>query len=208
MKPGVHCWLPLFCAAACLSLACLADGTAVRATPSTLDALMGLLRQVQSVDATYVETVEMSLLTHSLTTRGRLHYEAPDRIEKVDSRGDSIRIEGDRLRITGASGTREVAIADFAALEHLVAALRGIFAGDLAALHERYELAFRPAGETAGGRWALSLRPREPSLFEAIDRIEIAGQADTIDRIDLLEPNGDRRVLSMQVTRRVPVRLP
>jgi outer membrane lipoprotein-sorting protein len=174
----------------------------------TLEELMGALRKVQSVDASYVESVEMSLLTQTLTTRGRLHYEAPDRIEMIDSRGDSVRIKGDRLLIADASGSRELAIADFVALDQLVVSLRGIFAGDLAALHERYDLAFRPAEEGSDGRWTLSLRPKGPSLFRVIDRIEIAGRAETIERIDLVEPNGDRRVLSMDVTRRVPARLP
>jgi hypothetical protein len=207
MKPDAYgCRFPLRAAWSLLVLCLVADAGGV--TPTTLDHLMGLLREVQSVDADYTETIEVSLLTQAMTTRGHLHYEAPDRIVKTDSRGESIRIEGNRLLIEDASGLREVAITDFVALEHLVVALRATFSGDLEALRSRYELAFRPADEGVEGRWSLSLRPRERRLFQILAQIEIGGRGETIDRIELQEPNGDRRVLRMRVTRRIPERLP
>ena len=165
-----------------------------------LPTLMATLARVQEVEADYVETLESDLLSTVISTRGRLTYRAPDRIDKTGETGEQVRIEGDRVLVSDARGRHELSVRDYAPLERLVTALRATFAGDLARLRRDYETAF---GLVAGG-WTLGLRPRERVLAGLIQQVEIAGHGADIERISIAESGGDYRTLRLTVRARRP----
>lgn len=177
--------------------------TAAASIPTDIAGLMQLLRQVEWVKADYSETVESSLLTQSMTSEGKLEYRAPDEIRKVSTLGDSVTIRGNRLIIGHGAASKEIAISDYAALEQFVVTLRATFSGDLEALEKTFRVEYHPAL----GRWTLSLHPKRRQLLQIYDRIDISGTGAGLDRIDMIEPNGDRRILKMRIRQQRPARV-
>lgn len=173
---------------------------AVASVPSDISGLMQLLRQVEWVKADYTETVESAMLTHSMTSEGELEYRAPDMIRKMSTLGDAITIRGNRLILGNGAKSKEIAIADHAALEQFVVTLRATFSGDLYALERTFRVEYHPTVE----RWTLALHPKEQQLLRIYARIDIGGTGTGLDRIDMIEPNGDRRSLRMRVRQRRP----
>ena len=174
--------------------------SAVASVPSDIAGLMQLLRQVEWIKADYSETVESTLLTHSMTSEGELEYRAPDVIRKVSTLGDSITIRGNRLLLGNGAASKEIAISDHAALEQFVVTLRATFSGDLDALEKTFRVEYHPAAD----RWTLALHPKGRQLLRIYARIDISGTGTGLDRIDMIEPNGDRRILTMRVRQRRP----
>lgn len=182
---------------------CLAPTSAEPGPPGAvqnLEALMTTLARVQQVEADYVETLESDLLETAISTRGRLVYRAPDRIDKIGEHGEQVSIDGDRLLVRDGSGSHELSVRDYAPLERMVTALRATFAGDLVRLRQDFETDF---GLAASG-WSLALRPRERDLAASIERVEIAGHDADIERIAIAESGGDRRTLRLKVLLRRP----
>lgn len=185
--PNTDCWL--------LALVWLGLTGAVWAgTAPDLESLMRQLATVTQVEAGYREVVESQLLQQPISTSGHLLYRAPDRLDKISDRGDSIRIEGETLTLSQGSGQTRIAIADQPALQTLISALRAIFAGDLGRLRTDYALELQPHAEG----WVLELTPRERRFLTLFEHIRIQGQGGRIDSLEVQEGNGDRRTLYLR----------
>lgn len=161
---------------------------------------MGALGRVAQIEATYTETIESALLSTAVTTHGRLVYRAPDRITKTDDSGGSVEIDGDRILLRQGTDETEIAVQDHPAVEHLVVALRSVFAGDLARLRRYYALEFKAGAD----RWDLALRPLDRQLLGVVEAIRIRGRGEIISRIEIEEPSGDRRSTEFRVVSRIP----
>ncbi|EXJ16232.1 outer membrane lipoprotein carrier protein LolA [Imhoffiella purpurea] len=150
---------------------------------------MRSLAQVTQVEAEYRERVELSLLDQPLESSGHLSYQAPDRLSKTSDKGDAVLIDGDRIELIRGDGKTRLRISDHAALEGIVLALRATFAGDLDRLRRLYRLDYqsRPDG------WTLELVPLERGIANLFQSVRIEGVDNRIDRLDILEGNGDRR---------------
>jgi outer membrane lipoprotein-sorting protein len=182
----------------------LLPGIAGAAQPEDIEALMALLGRVQRVEVAYQETVESSLVETAISARGRLVYEAPDRMSRISDRGDGFELAGQRMRlIRNGSVVTELDISDIAALEALVGALRACFAGDLTTLEAGYRLDYAPRAQD----WQLRLEPRQGSVFGLLRRIVLRGAGANIHAIEVLEADGDRRTLRLDVLAREPARL-
>jgi len=187
-----------------LGAALLLPGIGAAAEPADVDALMALLGRVQRVEADYQETVESGLVATAIGTRGRLVYEAPDRMRRISDRGDGFDLDGQRLQVIrdGAVVT-ELDLADIAPLKALVGALRACFAGDLATLRAGYRLDYAPRADD----WELGMEPTEGAVSGLLRRIELRGSGATIYSIRVLEADGDRRTLRLRLLAREPAAL-
>jgi len=65
-----------------------------------------------------------------------------------------------------------------------------LFAGDLAALRERYQVAF----VSEHPRWRIGLTPRAAPLSQFIASVELRGDGPALEQIAILEADGDRTV--------------
>ncbi len=151
--------------------------------------------------ASFVERQYSPLLNAPLEASGRLHFRAPDEVEKetLRPRHEWLRIRGDVLTIDtppvrGAASTRSVRLSEQPVLSALIASLRATLAGDRATLQHYYEITLRGDAAT---RWTLTLTPIDPVLQAAIDRIEMRGRGDQVEQVMILSRAGDRSELSM-----------
>nr|WP_141657371.1 LolA-related protein [Thiocapsa sp. KS1] len=183
--------------------ACIATAAAA-GQPADVQTLMRLLGRVERVEVAYQERVESGLIDTAIDTRGNLLYQAPDRIRRISDDGDGFALEGDRMQlIRGNQIADALIVSEIKPLAALVGALRATFAGDLAALQTDYRLDFG-ANEQA---WTLDLAPRAIALSPLFQRIRIVGNGATIETIEMLEANGDRRTMQMRLLAREPAGL-
>jgi outer membrane lipoprotein-sorting protein len=183
--------------------ACIATA-ATAGQPADVQALMQRLGRVERVEVVYQERVESGLIDTAIGTRGNLVYEAPDRIRRISDDGDGFALDRDRIRLIGDGRiTGELNVAEIEPLAALVGALRATFAGDLAALQADYRLDYG----TTEQAWNLDLAPRGMALSPLFQRIRIIGNGATIETIEMLEANGDRRTMQMRLLMREPAEL-
>lgn len=191
-KPAAYLVIGLL---ASLSSVCIAD------QPPDLEGLARLLGQVERVELDYTESVELDLIEILLTTRGRLIFQAPDRIERISEGGEGFRLVGDALQlIRDAQVVRQLSVADIPPLAQTIGALRATFAGDVPYLRDLFKVTYRPAED----HWRLDLTPKAGPFSSALKRIRIRGNGDLIESIELHESDGDRRILELRLRERLP----
>lgn len=178
-----------------------ASGANERA-PLDFPALMRALAKIPALNADFSELRQTSYLATPLTLRGHLRYVAPARLEKhtltpVEEHfvadGDRITVERNRR---GNRERRQIDLNDYPQLRPYIDGLRATLAGDAARV-ERY---YVPALSGTWGAWRLRLLPREATLRERIESVEIAGHEAVVTAVDVREANGD--VSRMRVTPR------
>jgi hypothetical protein len=179
-----------------LSLALLLLVPPALAQGWNLQELMKEMAQVPASRARFVEIREIALLTQPVELKGTLTYERPQRLTKhVQSPVDeTLSVDGDTLTLRNASKQRVISLRDEPAAGALVASVRATLAGDLAQLERHYKI------ELSGTRasWKLRLQPREARVRRAVDSITLGGAGARLTRIDTLEANGDRSVMTIR----------
>jgi outer membrane lipoprotein-sorting protein len=162
-----------------------------------LPALMQEMARVPASRARFVEVRHMALLTQPLELKGSLTYERPHRLAKhVQSPVDELlSVDGDTLTVLDqAKGEKRVIpLREQPAAGALVASVRATLAGDLAELERHYQV--KLSGTRAA--WNLRLVPREAQVRRAVDSIALAGAGARLDRLEVLEGNGDRSVMTI-----------
>ncbi|WP_296807042.1 LolA-related protein [Thiocapsa sp.] len=186
-----------------LCSACIAIAAAA-GQPADVQALMQRLGRVERVEVAYQERVESGLIDTAIGTRGNLVYQTPDRIRRISDDGNGFALVGERMQIIrGNQVVDALLVSEIEPLAALVGALRATFAGDLAALRADYRLDYG----TTEQAWTLDLAPRAMALSPLFQRVRIIGDGATIETIEMLEANGDRRTLQMQLLAREPTGL-
>lgn len=159
--------------------------------------LTRVLRQLSRKKSALVEFREvkqLSELTRPLELKGILRYRAPDLIEKevTAPRSEIYRIEGNLL-IVSIKGVfeREFMLDDYPEFLPFVESLRATLSGDESALRRHYRVGFKGTVE----RWTLTLVPVDPSLAEIVAHIEIRGRDADLERMEIVETDGDRSLM-------------
>ena len=178
------------------SLAFLLVALPVQAQTWDLQSLMQEMSQVQKSDARFVEIRSIALLTQPVELKGTLSYERPQRLTKhVQSPVDeTLSVDGDTLTMRSASRQQVISLRKEPAAGALVASVRATLAGDLAELERHYKT------ELSGtrGSWTLRLVPREARVRRAVESITLGGTGVRLTKIDTLEANGDRSVMTIR----------
>ena len=161
-----------------------------------LQSLMKELAQVQKSDARFVEIRNIALLTQPVELKGTLSYERPQRLTKhVQSPVDeTLSVDGDTLTLRSGSRQLVVSLRKEPAAGALVASVRATLAGDAAELERHYKT------ELSGtrGSWSLRLVPRDGRVRRAVESITLAGAGARLTKVDTLEANGDRSVMTIR----------
>jgi outer membrane lipoprotein carrier protein LolA len=162
-----------------------------------IEQLMQELARVKTAKARFVERKHLAILTAPLESSGTLTYVAPDRLEKhtLSPRSESLLLERDRLTLESGEPKRRrtIRLEDYPAVGIFVESIRSTLAGDLALLNRLYQVAL----EGDERRWRLVLRPGDPKMQEMVREIRIGGSRNWIGSIEVLEPGGDRSVMTI-----------
>ena len=169
-----------------------------RAAAAELDlpAVMAGLAAVPERRATFTETRRFAALNQPLLSIGRLLYRRPAFIEKTTDwpQPERLVVDGERLVLTeGNEPPRVIPLGSQLELRTLVDAIRGPLAGDLAALRR----AFQVTGTGTLAAWTIGLVPADPRAARLLRRAEIAGHGAVVDRVLLVQANGDEQQMLM-----------
>jgi outer membrane lipoprotein-sorting protein len=173
----------------------LSFSTAARAEWG-LQSLMDALSAVTRVDATFEEQKTSGLLEEQLVSTGILRYRAPDYLEKrvLEPHAEVYEVEGGGLLVdTPEKGRRDIHLDDYPFLRALVESVRATLAGDLVTLERYYCVSLEGQAED----WTLRLEPREEAAARYIAAIVIGGEDGRVLRVETLESDGDRALMTI-----------
>jgi len=177
-----------------LSLLC--SSAVFAADKVDLDQLMLSLSKVDSSNATFVETKTMKLLKKPLILTGQLVYKAPDYLQKkiISPTASTYTINGQQVKAEEFNkDSREFSLDESILLQALVESLRATLAGNLDTLKDFYEVSVSGTHKT----WTLDLEPIDDEIKLYIKTIKIMGQNTSISRIETVESNNDRSVMTI-----------
>lgn len=162
-----------------------------------LPQLMSALAGVEKSRVRFTERKFMKVLTTPLESSGTLVYKAPSRLEKhtLQPKAESMIVDHDTLTLESPARRqrRVLALQDYPAIWAFVESIRATLAGDQQALARFY----RTALEGSAAHWRLVLTPKEPSMQALVSTIRIDGSKARVDRIEIVEADGDISVMTM-----------
>ena len=160
----------------------------------SLDQLMATLRTVRHIDARYIQHRTLHTLRTPLETRGGLHFNAPDHLEKVsdpsaDGTAERVTINGNQLTIDRGHATSPIVLTlnDHPEIGVLVDSIRATLSGDAAALRRTFDITLSGALD----HWQLVLQPHDPAPRGVLQWMRITGYAARITAIDTQNADGD-----------------
>ncbi|MBY6261097.1 outer membrane lipoprotein carrier protein LolA [Azospirillum sp. 412522] len=162
-----------------------------------LEDLFARFARVGSSSARFTETREVGLLTAPLESSGTLTYRRPDLLEKrtLLPEPEGMRLEGDRLTLTRADGaSRTLSVSSVPEIQTYVESIRSTLRGDVPTIMRFYEVGLEGTPQD----WRMQLTPRAEEARKTVQRIVIAGRDATIRRIEILQADGDRSVMTVQ----------
>ncbi|PWC90875.1 hypothetical protein TSH100_02335 [Azospirillum sp. TSH100] len=167
------------------------------AEPWGLEDLFARFARIGSSNARFAETREVGLLTTPLESSGTLTYRRPDILEKrtLQPQAESLRLDGDRLTLTQGDGTsRTLSVSAMPEIQTYVESIRSTLRGDVPTIMRFYEVALEGTPQD----WRMQLTPRAEEARRTVQRIVIAGRDANIRRIEVLQADGDRSIMTIQ----------
>jgi len=164
--------------------------------------LMEMFAVIKSYESDFIEQKSSTFLTKKLELKGRISYEAPDKLEKITTSpfqerlyidGDTITIEKPGEEYAQEQIEKTVSLDSHPAIRAIVDSVRSTLAGDLKSLQALSQV--RLTGDR--NAWQLTLVPRNKKLLKRLAKISIHGSHDKIIRVDTEEADGDQSVLTM-----------
>ena len=162
----------------------------VAAAP-TLDEVFAGLGREASRPRRFVERRHSVLFTEPEESRGVLEFKPPDTFEKrIEApTAETLRLDGRTATIRrGQSAPMTLTLDAHPALMALAHGLRAASSGDLATLRAAFEVSL----VTEDTRWRVLAVPRDPGASRLLERLELGGAGNRLDRIVLYERSGDR----------------
>lgn len=162
-----------------------------------LEDLFTRFAKIAASNARFTETREIGLLTAPLESSGTLTYRRPDFLEKrtLQPQPEGLRLEGDRLTLTQADGaSRTLSVSAMPEIQTYVESIRATLRGDVPTLMRFYDVALEGTLQD----WRMQLTPRAEEARKTVQRIAIAGRDATIRRIEVLQADGDRSIMTIQ----------
>jgi len=167
-------------------------GVATAPLAADLSALLAGMRSAPGVIAQFTETKELALLSAPLESTGTIYFVPPDRLVRVvTSPGRSrLVVDGDKVRFEDDNGRKALDLSASPMARQLIDSFVVLFNGDEARLKELYVTEFSSDGTT----WRLRLLPRSAPLNRMVGSFDLTGAGARIDRMESVEPDGDRTV--------------
>ncbi|GHT85843.1 hypothetical protein AGMMS49543_17920 [Betaproteobacteria bacterium] len=158
-----------------------------------IDQLMQRLAANGAGRVHFTETRHLVLLDQPLVISGELVYVPPNRLERHSQTPvvETMIFDGSQLILTREGKTHTLSVRDYPAAGALIGAIRATLAGERHTLERDYALSL----SGARAQWKLSLLPSDPALAQIVLRIQVSGSDGRIERIDILQADGDRSEL-------------
>jgi hypothetical protein len=196
MKPKLLALGLLLAAAGCAAAAAEGAGADTGGdTGGDLDRLMSLMAQRRHGEADFSEKKYLAMLKQPLESSGLLIYDAPDHLEQRTTlpRPGSVVLDHGIATMQVGHRVRVMRLADYPQLAPLIDSIRATLAGDRAALERVFELGFSGTLE----RWQLRLEPRDAQLAATLKRIDLQGERDAVQQVQVWQSDGDHSVMSI-----------
>jgi hypothetical protein len=134
-------------------------------------------------------------LDEPLLSRGRMHYEAPDKLTKVVEEPEYIKqeIHGTRVFVTKGGKTQSFSLSSHLVLEVMANTLRSLLSGNIADIKDEFTIKV----VTVGDSWKMVLSPLHEVVLESIESVVVEGKGGVIKRYTITESNGDYSVTSL-----------
>jgi hypothetical protein len=160
------------------------------------DQLMQLLAARRHGQVDFIEQHFLAVLKRPVESSGELFYDAPDRLEKrtLEPRRESLLLSGDTLTVQRGTHAHVLDLKAYPAVLPFIESIRATLAGDLSALERVFTVEY--AGDLA--HWMLTLIPRDAQAAKYVARVRIEGTRDTLLRVEVLEPGGDRSLMTLR----------
>lgn len=144
----------------------------------------------------FVEKKYIALLDRPVVSSGEMTYTAPDRLEKrtLQPKPELLLLDRETLTVERGKQKFVLRLADQPEALVFVDSIRGTLSGNRAALERGYALHLSGTRE----RWSLSLLPNDQRIAALVSRITVGGSRDRVDRIEYLQADGDRAVMSIE----------
>jgi outer membrane lipoprotein-sorting protein len=167
-----------------------AQSPAIPSGPLTLEALMHRMASTTGVRAEFREEKTLALLESPLVSEGKLYFIPPSRMARITTRpgASALVIDGQKMSYTDEAGASDVDLAGNRIARTIVENFVVLFAGDLAALRERYRVEF----ESEKLRWRMLLTPKAAPLSQFIASVELRGDGPALEEMTIREADGDR----------------
>lgn len=167
---------------------------------ASLNQIMAALHAVRHVEARYVERRTLHALRTPLETRGTLHFDAPDRLEKAtdpqaNGTKERLTIKGNQLTIDRGRGTAPIVLMlnEHPEIGVLVESIRATLSGDADALRQIFDISL--AGAVSG--WQLVLQPHDAAQRAVLQWMRITGYGGRIAAIDTQDGGGDHSEMTI-----------
>jgi hypothetical protein len=187
----------LYCAARiALAALCLAAVGPARAGGFDLPALMALLGQVRSGEATFTEERRVLQLDRTLLSRGRLSFAAPDTFvrETQQPRHERLAVVGNQLTMSRGTRTQTVLLDSVPEAVVIVEAIRGTLTGNRATLERHFDTSLQGSPE----QWQLDLVPRDPRLRGQVTQVRLTGRQALVREVRISIADGDTSVMRIE----------
>lgn len=164
-----------------------------------LPALMALLGQQRSGEAAFTEQRFVRGLDDPLSSSGTLSFSAPDRFVRktLKPRAESMVVDGNTITLTRSGRSRSFTLDAAPELAGLVEAIRGTLTGNAQTLRRH----FKPELSGSAELWSLALSPLDGRLGGQLRTIRIDGRRGEVRSIELLLPDGDRSLMTVEPLR-------
>ena len=178
------------------ALLALSTSLARAAPDDDLPQVMRLLAARRHGQVDFVEQHFLSVLKRPVESYGVMVYDAPNRLEQrtIEPRPEELILDGNELTVERKGRTHVLDLAAYPSILPFIESLRATLAGDLPALERVFNVDF--AGNL--DRWTLSLSPRDSKVSKTVSRVRIDGSRDDLLKVEILEANGDRSLMTLR----------
>ncbi|MHB1093625.1 LolA-related protein [Thiobacillus sp.] len=161
----------------------------------SINQLMDNLAKQPQRAAAFTEKKTISILDRPIESSGELLFIAPAYLEKrtLKPKSETMVLDGDNLILERGRRKRVLQIRDYPEVRGMVESIRATLAGDRDALERVYHLALSGDSE----RWTLTLTPLDARVGAIIARITIEGVKDEVRSVEILQPDGDRSLMTI-----------
>jgi hypothetical protein len=141
------------------------------------------------------EKIVAFYLDEPLLSKGKMHYEPPDKLVKVVEEPEYIKqeIQGGRVVVTRKGKTQSFSLSSHLVLEVMANTLRSLLSGNIAAIENEFSIKVVTDSES----WKMVLVPLNEHVLESIESVVIEGKGGVINRYTITEGNGDYAVTSL-----------
>lgn len=159
-------------------------------------ALMALLAQVRSGEATFIEDRHVVQIDQTIRSRGKLSFSAPDTFvrETLQPRQERMAVVGNQLTMSRGNRSQTALLDSVPEAAVIIEAIRGTLTGNRELLERYFEMSLQGRPE----QWQLQLVPRDPRLRGQVTQLRLSGRHSQVREVRINLADGDSTVMRIE----------